>query len=350
MRVRFPFLVIGLFFSGALLVGCARQTPSPPPVVQPSDCRVKTGGTVTFSLDGQIPANTTIRWSASAGKITWSGQGLVATFIAPQTPGDVVITVSFFTTSTPPVESNRTCTVVAAGETEDPDDNGTTELPPSPLTADGPTVVISEVMGNPCGPMENKKWNQYVELYNYGDEAVDVGGWWLYDEGEHGTPDQLVAWETRIPVPPGESLVTNSTILPPHGFAIILSPLYLQGPEPYHMPYTFPSGTVILTVGGDKSLGDDVYYIIADQPDFGVRDTLTLYVGSSTTIERIVDTYGTPRTAGIIHPRDLNDDSEDAIPLYLRDCEAAERIDPHLPDNEFNWSAVPNGTPGDGAY
>ncbi len=348
MRVRFFFLLSGLLFSGVLMMaGCADQPPSPPPEIQPSDCRIEAGKTVTFSLDGQIPANTTIRWSASAGKITWSGQGLVAMFVAPQQPGDVVITVSFFTTTAPPIESSRTCTIVAERAS---DGSGDRKTPLPPTDGDHPTVVISEVMGNPCGPMEYKKWNQYVELYNYGDEPVDVGGWWLYDEGTKGTPDQLVAWQARLPRSFDERLITDSTVIPPHGFAVILSPIYMEAPEPYEMPYDFPPGTVILTVASGKSLGDDVYFIIADQAEYGVRDTLTLYIGSSTVIERIVDTYGTPHTAGVIHPRDLNDNSTDAVPLYLRDCEAAERLNPLQPDNEFNWKAVVNGTPGDGPY
>jgi hypothetical protein len=53
------------------------------------------------------------------------------------------------------------------------------------------TVVISEVMANPCGPVVVRKWNEYVELYNYGDQPVDVGGWWLADVGD---VELLINW------------------------------------------------------------------------------------------------------------------------------------------------------------
>src|SRR5512140_3048074 len=74
--------------------------------------------------------------------------------------------------------------------------SGQVSAPPA-----GATVIISEVMANPCGSIEVRKWNEYVELYNYGGQPVDVGGWWLADTGMAGagTPDQLVAWSQRNP-------------------------------------------------------------------------------------------------------------------------------------------------------
>ncbi len=211
----------------------------------------------------------------------------------------------------------------------------------------GVGLIISEVMANPCGSDDFKKWNQYVELYNYGDYPVDVGGLWLYDPGETGTPDQIIAWESRLPtisLPPG--LITDSTVIPPRGFAVILSPLYLQGSDPYRMPYRFPAGTVILTIEGSDRLGDDLLCILGEgRPDFVV-----LYEGGSNAVREIVSTYGGPSPAR--YPYEFTDPTpHDNFPFVLHDCSSAERIDPRGPDVAENWYEVRNGgSPGAAPY
>jgi hypothetical protein len=201
-------------------------------------------------------------------------------------------------------------------------------------------------MGNPCGGVEMRKYNQYIELYNYGDNPVDVGGWWLYDEGESGTPDQIVAWNARSVIKLADGLVHDSTIIPPKGVAVVLSPQYPENFSYEKMPYRFPTGVVILTVAESNTLGDDFFGIIADRDGY---DTVTLYIGSAVVITMVVDTYGTPAIIGP-YPGDIDDDRNDNLPIHLPNCYAVERIDPLTSDTFSNWKRVLNGTPGEVPY
>lgn len=201
-------------------------------------------------------------------------------------------------------------------------------------------------MGHQCGADDFKKFNQYVELYNYGDQAVDVNGWWLVDNGPDNKADQLVAWSTRNPRIALKFLVTDSTLVPPHGFAVVLSPIYTQSVEPHKMPYRLPSQTIILTVAEGDRIGDDVYGLVEDQSR---RDVLVLYIGGPNTIRQVVSTYGTPTLVGM-YPQDVRDDRADNLPLALHECASAERINPTGPDEFSNWREVLNGSPGEAPY
>ena len=308
--------------------------------ILPDVCQVRAGEQLALTLDGQIPANTQIQWSATMGEVVWAGQGLTATFLAPVIPGEAVISVLFVSGTPTPYTASRSCVVV---------DNISLS---SPISSNDPTsspfftIAISEVMGNPCGNLDSKRFNQYVELYNFGDQAVDVGGWWLFDEGQKGTPDRLVSWDSRSTVQFDPSLVANSTMIPARGFAVILSPTYTKSNVEQRMPYRFPPGTVILTTESGQTLGDDYFGIISSEDGY---DTLTLYIGSETVIDRIVDTYGTPLINGP-YPVNIDDNHLDNMPLYMSECESAERVDPRRPDAETNWITLFGGSPGDGPY
>ena len=308
--------------------------------ILPLQCEVSLAGQIPLTLDGQIPAGLKISWTASIGNVVWTGQGLTATFIAPAQVGEAVITVSFISGTPTPYTVTRICAVGSSGGPVN--GSGDTGVVP---TAGVYTIAISEVMANPCGDSQFKIWNQYVELYNYGDAPVNVNGLFLFDEGNAGTPDQIVAWDSRSSTILSGGLITNVAEIPPHSFALILSPYYADGIQPYRMPYFIPPGTVILTVA-NGGLGDDVFQIIGSENGY---DTVTLYEGGLTIIREIVDHYGTPLIRGL-HPQDIDDDHNDLLPLALNNCESAERINPTLPDSASNWSAVKGGTPGDGPY
>jgi hypothetical protein len=341
MNIKFCYFVALIAFS---IQACAPVgNTSIKASILPDPCLVRAGGQIALTLNGQIPANTEIHWEASMGRVVWADQGLTATYIAADTAGDAVITVSFISGTPAPFSATLTCSV-------------TVEAPPSPPNvpmgmapptgAAKPTVVISEVMGNPCGDIESRHFNQYVELYNYGDEPIDVGNWWLYDEGEAGTPDQIVAWSTRSTTWMDAPIVPNSTVLPPRGFAVVLSPIYTQSYLDDRMPYKFPNGTLILTIAQSETLGDNYFGIISNENGL---DTVTLYIGGETVMEQIVDTYGTPLIKDQ-YPIHVDDDRRDHAPLYLHECESAERVNPLLPDSEANWAVVKDGSPGEGPY
>lgn len=324
--------------------------------VLPKDCRMLVGEQMPLTLDGLIPPNAVINWEANAGSMIFAPPALNALFIAPPEPAIVTVTVTI-TSGTPgtQIPIMRQCIVTTKDnpQLQSVSSTGSDAAASSPLlqaTAGQAqtTVVISEVMANPCGDIEVRKWNEYVELYNFGDQPVDVRGWWLADIGAAGagTPDELVAWSTRNPNEPlaGDS-VLNSTVIPARGFALIISPIYTQGIFPYSMPYRFPANIVILTVAGSRSLGDDFFGMIGDGQS---RDVLVLYKGGTSVIQEVVSTYGSPKLDRYV--TGIRDDNRDNLPLDLHECSSAERILPAGADSFDNWREIPNGSPGEAPY
>lgn len=319
------------------------------------------GEQMPLTLDGEVPPNAVVNWESDGGSLIFAPPALNALFFAPLQPALVTISVTI-SSGTPSMQIpiTRQC-IVTAPDTPTLQSVPTTgsdaaaSSPLSQVAEDVPvaavqdpraTIAISEVMANPCGPLEVRKWNEYVELYNYGDQPVDVGGWWLADMGEAGTPDQLVSWSQRNPKEPlVNGLILNSTILPARGFALILSPIYAQGAFPYTMPYRLPANTLILTAAGSRSLGDDFFAIIGDGQGL---DVLVLYKGGTSVIQEVVSTYGTPKLDQYV--TSLRDDNRDNLPLNLHECSSAERVLPAGNDSFDNWREVSNGSPGEAPY
>jgi hypothetical protein len=354
-------IVVSLSFLGITACGTV-STPTNTVTILPKDCRMLVGEQMPLALDGLVPPNSVISWEADAGSIVSSPPGLNALFTAPLQPAYVTISVTI-SSGTPSMQIpvTRECLITSLDhptlEPTSPAGSGAAEASPllqatvvSPMPPDIPathsTVIISEVMANPCGPLDVRKWNEYIELYNYGDQAVDVGGWWLADIGEAGTPDQMVSWSQRNPNEPlGNNLILNSTVIPARGFALILSPIYTQGTFPYAMPYRFPANSVILTVASSRSLGDDFFNIIGDGPGL---DVLVLYKGGASVIQEVISTYGTPKLDQYV--RNLRDDNRDNLPLSLHECSSVERVLPTGADAFDNWREVTNGSPGEAPY
>jgi len=334
------------------IVACSDvATPTNDVTVLPKDCRLSVNEQLPLALNGLVPPNAVIRWEASAGSIVSAPPGLNALFVAPAQPAIVTISISI-SSGTPslqiPIE--RQCIVTTKDGTL-PQPTPENTLPSQdaqviPVVNAQPTVIISEVMANPCGGIDVKKWNEYVELYNYSNQPVDVGGWWLADIGESGPSDQLVSWSQRNPTTSlSGNLILNSTIIPAKGFALILSPSYAEGLYPYTMPYHFLDNTVILTAAESHSLGDDLSSLVGDGPG---RDILALYKGGPSVIQEIVSTYGTPKLGHYVS--DLRDDYLDSLPLDVHECSSAERITPTEADRADNWREIANGSPGEAPY
>ncbi|HEY5572817.1 MAG TPA: lamin tail domain-containing protein [Anaerolineales bacterium] len=223
--------------------------------------------------------------------------------------------------------------------------------PPAPTPTETPaqpmySIAITEVMGNPCGEEEDKEaiYNEYIELFNYGDQPVDVEGLWISDGNDReGNPDRIVPWSWReTDFNLGSHVITAQAVIQPNGYAVILSPRYVSVQGAFWLQYLFPRDTVILTIENGSYIGDDKSGIsIWDE-----RDPVILYTGNQDIIEEVISTYGTPRLTG--NPRNIKDDDLDGIPLRLADCFSAERLDPLLPDQEDSWIEVQDGTPGRG--
>lgn len=335
------FLIFTVLLS-IFLAGCNEQN-SQPLEITPSKCSLKPGEKITFSMKGVIGSNPTIRWNATDGVIQAQDKdGLLAIFTAPQSPGVVDISVNITNNLTPMSPLSISCVILSENLT------AATDPPSQPInnSVGSSTIIISEVMGHQCGADDFKKFNQYVELYNYGDQPVDVNGWWLVDNGPENKPDRLVAWSARNPTASlKQPIVGDSTLIPPHGFAVVLSPIYAQSVAPYKMPYRFPSQTIILTVVEGDRIGDDIYGLVEDRSG---RDVLVLYKGGANFIEQVISTYGSP-TLGL-YPQDVRDDHADNLPLDLHECSSAERINPVGPDEFKNWREVLNGSPGEAPY
>jgi hypothetical protein len=229
--------------------------------------------------------------------------------------------------------------------TETPTHSPTT-TPTEPTIQELYPIAISEVMGNPCGESEkiDAAYNEYVELFNYGDQAVDIEGLWISDGSDkQGNPDEIVPWSRREPdFDLGSHLITSEAVIPPNGYAVILSPGYIAGRGVFRLPYLFPRNTVILTIADGKLIGDDKSGIEVQLE----RDPIILYTGNQDIVEEVISTYGTPKLSG--SPQNLRDDGEDGIPFHLQDCYSAERIDPRYADRQEYWSQVKDGTPGRG--
>jgi len=324
-----------------LLISCGNSTGSAPPSLSiiPEDCSVNVSEQISLTLRGALDPNSRATWEANLGSVIYNAQGLTATYIAPQVAGEALIKATIVSGENTSAILEVFCKIIDPSATIPPP-TPTSTISEPPAASPANSIIISEVMGNACGGVEQRKYNQYVELYNYGDQPVDVGGWWLYDEGSPGTPDELTAWSNRVNTSMDAQAITNSTVIPPKGVAIVLSPQYLNNPNGPR--YRLPSGIVVLTVAESATLGDDYFGIISDQDGY---DTVTLYIGSSSIINSVVDTYGTPLIPNS-YPSSIEDDRLDTIPHYLSDCNSIERVNPLLPDAAENWITVKNGTPG----
>jgi hypothetical protein len=173
-------------------------------------------------------------------------------------------------------------------------------------------IVITEVMANPkgiTGVLLPEDRNEFVELYNVGDSAIDLLDWTISD-GD--AVDRLRAWTDSSILNP-ESLLIGTTLLDPGRYAVVLDPEYTDTAAlgGYEQPYRFGPGALILTVG-NTTIGD------------GLTTNDPLVLGSA---DGDTSTLGTPS------------DTTDSIPCDAGDGISWERIDVLGPDTISNWMA-----------
>ena len=152
-------------------------------------------------------------------------------------------------------------------------------------------LVITEIMANPLV----EKSGEYIELYNNGDQTVDVAGW-IVDDGD--SQDTLAGWKG------------GGTQVAPGGYAVVLDP----------------------------DFSDDI--IIADGAQWlSITQTLTLGNGLSTT-----------------DPITLRDGNGDLVDTFSHPSDpgngvSIERKSPSAPDIASSWAAstcAQGGSPGSG--
>jgi len=325
---------------------CAKNTEPPTIIIVPDKCEINAGEEFPISLEGSnMPANVEITWSATKGDINPS-TGLSVIYTAPQEPGSVIIT-ALLEADNAKYSKTLACEVKAIAPT--PEATPTLAEPMPIATPDDGiiTIAITEVMATPCNGLSGPNKNEYIELFNDGDNGVDVNDWWIATgPGGEGTPDQITAWNNIKPgVNLGNHIVADSSVIRAKGFAVILSPRYYLGEGTHHMPYIFPKGTIILTLTNSYYLGNDNSGLLGtDSP----LSTLVLYIGSKSNMDQVISTYGTPAYG--VSPGNVVDDHLDKFPYPAYNCQSMERVVPSGEDIVGNWRKVDGGNPGDGEY
>ncbi len=101
-------------------------------------------------------------------------------------------------------------------------------------------VVITEVMATPT---YDDDFDEFIELYNNTSSPIDITGWKII--GSKDT-DDIVPWSEKgySGLENIEPLTTDSYIIPPKSYAVILDQEYPLGAQ----PYAFPSNAVIFTL------------------------------------------------------------------------------------------------------
>ncbi|MDZ7315437.1 MAG: lamin tail domain-containing protein [candidate division KSB1 bacterium] len=92
-------------------------------------------------------------------------------------------------------------------------------------------VVLSEIMFNPEG---NERTDEFIELYNCGDQAVDLSGWSISDGSK---ANRILAHQ-------------SGTILQPKKFALLLAPKYFTDSRAYDA--LIPGDALLLTIDASQ--------------------------------------------------------------------------------------------------
>jgi competence ComEA-like helix-hairpin-helix protein len=154
----------------------------------------------------------------------------------------------------------------------------------------GPTgsalLVISEVMASPVVSTTG----EFVELYNYGDDPVDLVGLYLTD-GD--TTDELIA------------VAGKSSLLGPGDYAVIIDPDLI--PTMTGPPYNLDAAVPVVVTVADTALGNGL----------AMTDPITLY-----------DSDGQTILATFSHP-------------LATSAQSVERVDPLEADLPANWAPSP---------
>jgi len=242
-------------------------------------------------------------------------------------------------TPSPLSTETATPTLIQPTETVLPAITSTATLPS--IVGDPNSILITEVLGNPCG---GDSRNEFIELYNSGESPIDISGWWITDGQE---ADMIVSWQSRYPnIAIGFLTKTDTAILQPHSYAVILAPGYpFVVQSGFVMPYIFPENTLILTVDKGQLLGDENNGIAVTN-----RDVVVLYQGNEFAVNKVISSYGSPILSS--SPTAIKDDGKDEIPIIrsINECWSVERILSVNEDVESNWREISKSTPGSGNY
>jgi hypothetical protein len=138
----------------------------------------------------------------------------------------------------------------AAGRTPPPTTQSRSaiaEVPPAAAPAYGTTtadVILNEILANPL----DEDTGEFVELFNAGDEPVDLSGWRLADAAD--TNDLIEDYTGP------HDWGLGGTVIPPGGYALVVDPEYAGDYAAFLEAHADPDGTVLLTIGKDTTIGN----------------------------------------------------------------------------------------------
>ena len=110
--------------------------------------------------------------------------------------------------------------------------------------AAGAEIVISEVLADP----HDESKGEFVELYNAGDEPVDLDGWPLGDSKDVN--------DTIMDFTGPHDIGLAGTVLPPGAYALVVDPDYEGAYNVRVGAEGDPTRLLMLTVKGDRTLGN----------------------------------------------------------------------------------------------
>lgn len=111
-------------------------------------------------------------------------------------------------------------------------------------SAFGGGIVINEVMADPV----SESTGEFVEIYNAGDEAVDLAGWVL---GDLKDQNDIIADYTKA-----FDIGVEGTVLNPGQYALIVDPDYKGEYNQIIEAHTNEQNFIMLVVFGDRTLGN----------------------------------------------------------------------------------------------
>jgi hypothetical protein len=240
------------------------------------------GSTLLLTAESSATLGNGLSVSDPISLLDASGQSVVDAFSRPFDPGNGV-SIEKVDATVGDVPANWVTSTCAGGSSP-----GAVNCAAGGTPVAGDTIAITEVMANAL----DEDSGEYVELYNYGQDAVDVLGWHI-DDGD--------AVDTI------EGLAGGTTIIPAGGWALVLDREYAED-------YNLPGGVVLLTTD-DTTIGSGL----------ATTDALTLRsaVGSA-----VVDAMSFPFNPG------------NGI--------SVEKVDLVVGDVPQNWVASPcNHSPGE---
>jgi len=196
--------------------------------------------------------------------------------------------------------------------------------------AEAPTIVINEVMANPL----DEDTGEFVELYNWGDVPVDLGGWGLADAAD--TNDAILDFTGP------NDWGMPGTAVPAGGFALIVDPEYAGEYGPFLQAHADSTKVILLTIGLDTTIGNGLtnagdLVIISDGNGFCAAFRWTSDAGQGTSWEKIEPEMGDDESNWLpsSHPQGSTPGVRNSVTRALHDVQvSAEEIQfsPRHPD------------------